>query len=256
MNSARHRIVNESHQAPRMASFERILAIDTSGAACSAALWCRGSVVARRYLPMARGHAEALMPMIVETMGEGGEAFHMLDAAAVTVGPGAFTGIRLGLAATRGIALATGIPAVGVTTFAAVAEAVPESERRDRQVVVLLDSKRGDVFVQRLSPSLIPIDPPMIRTPEEFADGLTSDPIVLAGDGVVLVRPHLVVASLDVRFSAADGPADATNVALAALRLVDSGGALPARPLYLRAPVVPSAGGWRSIADSTETSGH
>jgi tRNA threonylcarbamoyladenosine biosynthesis protein TsaB len=240
-----------------MASFERILAIDTSGAACSAALWCRGSVIARRYLGMERGQAEALMPMIVEMMAEAKEAFCVLDATAVTVGPGAFTGLRLGLAAARGIALAAGIPAVGVTTFAAVAEAIPDSERADRHVLVLLDSKRGDVFVQRFSASLMPIDPPMIRAPAQLAADLTG-PVILAGDGLPLVRPHLNAANLDVRLSTIDGPADAANVVPAALRLVAVGEALPARPMYLRPPDVRAADPWSSVAgaDRVETSGH
>src|SRR5262245_1095256 len=132
-----------------MAAFERILALDSSGGACSVALWRRDAVVARRYRAMTRGHAEALMPMIVETMAAAAEAFPALTAVAVTVGPGAFTGIRIGLAAARGIGLAADIVVTGVTTFAAVAEAVPEAERAGQKLLVLLDSKRGDLFVQQ-----------------------------------------------------------------------------------------------------------
>ncbi|MGE4230173.1 MAG: tRNA (adenosine(37)-N6)-threonylcarbamoyltransferase complex dimerization subunit type 1 TsaB [Dongiaceae bacterium] len=195
-------------------------------------------MIARRYRRMMRGHAEALMPMIVETMAEAGESFRLLDAVAVTVGPGAFTGIRVGLAAARGIALAAGIPAVGVTTFAAVAESVPESERGNRRLVVLLDSRRGDVFVQEFATSLRPARPPEIRAPASFADDLAPERTILAGDGVALVRPHLTGAKLDVEFSSMDGPTDAAHVAVAAIRLLASGEALPARPLYLRAPDV------------------
>src|SRR5438552_13886170 len=109
-----------------MAAIEAILALDSSGAACSTALWRRGAVVARSRREMARGHAEALIPMLVETMSGAGESLKALDAVAVTVGPGAFTGIRIGLAAARGIGLAANIPVVGITTFAAIAEAVGE----------------------------------------------------------------------------------------------------------------------------------
>src|SRR5262245_36705535 len=114
-----------------MAARETILALDCSGAACSAALWRQGVLAAHRYRAMTRGHAEALMPMLAETVAQAGETFHSLTAMAVTVGPGAFTGIRVGLAAARGIGLAAAIPVVGVTTFAAVAEAIPEAERVD-----------------------------------------------------------------------------------------------------------------------------
>src|SRR5215470_1069032 len=101
-----------------MVAPEIILAFDCSGAACSAALWRRGALAAHRYRTMTRGHAEALMPMLAETVAQAGETFHALTAVAVTVGPGAFTGIRIGLAAARGIGLAATIPVVGVTTFA------------------------------------------------------------------------------------------------------------------------------------------
>lgn len=238
-----------------MASPERILAIDASGGACSTALWRQGAVVARRYRPMARGHAEALMPMILETMVEGGEALRLLDAVAVSVGPGAFTGIRIGLAAARGIGLAATIPIVGVTTFAAVAEAVPASEQCDRAMVVLLDTKRGDIFVQRFSAARSPINPPIIQTPESFVACLTADPVLLAGDGAALVRPRLIAPADDVRFSTALGPVDAVNVAAVAVRSIADGGALPARPLYLRAPDVRPAAAPKSTADEPERSG-
>jgi tRNA threonylcarbamoyladenosine biosynthesis protein TsaB len=230
----------------------RILAIDASGDACSTALWRQGAVVARRYQQMVRGHAEALMPMVLEVMAEGGETLRRLDAVAVSVGPGAFTGLRIGVAAARGIGLAAAIPVVGVTTFAAVAEAVPESEREGRNLIVLLDTKRGDIFVQRFPASCGPIDPPLIQTPERLVDSLTAEPILLAGDGVALVRPYLLVPKLDVRLAAALGPADAANVAAVAARSIAAGGAMPARPLYLRAPAVRSATG--STSDEFERS--
>ena len=92
-----------------------VLGIDTSAAACSAALWRDGAVIAREHAAMARGHAESLMPMVERVMR--GAAYESLDAVAVTAGPGAFTGLRIGLAAARGIALAAGIPAIGVSAF-------------------------------------------------------------------------------------------------------------------------------------------
>jgi tRNA threonylcarbamoyladenosine biosynthesis protein TsaB len=219
-----------------MASPKRILAIDASGGACSTALWCQGGVVARRFREIVRGHAQVLVPMILETMADGDETFRRLDAIAVSVGPGAFTGIRIGLAAARGIGLAAGIPTVGVTTFAAVAEAVPESERGERALVVLLDTKRGDLFVQRFSTSRTPDDPPSIQAPTQLVDALTAGSTLLAGDGVALIRPHLAASSFDVRCSTALGPVDAVNVAAVAARSSAGADMMPARPLYLRAP--------------------
>jgi tRNA threonylcarbamoyl adenosine modification protein YeaZ len=101
----------------------RVLAIDTALEACSAAVLdtSAGTVAARESLPMQRGHAEALMPLIARVMGRAGCTFEDLDRIAVTTGPGSFTGLRVGIAAARGLALATGKPAVGITTLAAFA---------------------------------------------------------------------------------------------------------------------------------------
>jgi len=219
-----------------MAAFETILALDSSGAACSTALWRRGAVVARRYREMARGHAEVLMPMLVETMAEAGESLSALNAVAVTVGPGAFTGIRIGLAAARGIGLAADIPVVGVTTFAAVAEAVSEKERANRRLLVLLDSKRGDVFVQEFSSERTAIGLPTILSPDAALDRLASGSFILAGDGIAVVRSQVDAASPDVAYSAVDGPADACWVAQLAVRSIAERTDLPPTPLYLRAP--------------------
>jgi tRNA threonylcarbamoyladenosine biosynthesis protein TsaB len=224
-----------------MAAFEKILALDSSGAACSAALWRRGAVVGRRFQAMTRGHAEALMPMVIETVAEAGESLHTLSAVAVTVGPGAFTGIRIGLAAARGIGLAANIPVVGVTTFAAVAEAVSEVEWADRMLLVLLDSKRGDAFVQEFASERVSVGPPAVLSLEAILHRLASGSFLLAGDGVAVVRPHLDAANLDVRYSAIDGPADARWVAQLAARSVVERTGLPPTPLYLRAPEVRSA---------------
>src|SRR5262245_8271841 len=101
----------------------RVLAIDTALEACSAAILDtdRTDGLTSRSLPMMRGHAEALVPLIAAVMSEAKVEFTELDRIAVTIGPGSFTGLRVGVAAARGIALATGKPAVGLTTFAALA---------------------------------------------------------------------------------------------------------------------------------------
>ena len=103
-----------------------ILAIDTALDACAAAVLDTASskVIAQESQAMKRGHAEALMPLIARVMKESGVAFDALDRIAVTTGPGSFTGLRVGLSAARGIALAAGKPVVGVTTLTAYAAPV------------------------------------------------------------------------------------------------------------------------------------
>ena len=100
----------------------RVLAIDTALEACAAVvLDTEHGRVANESLPMVRGHAEALMPLIARVMHQADMPFTALDRVAVTTGPGSFTGLRVGIAAARGIALASGKPAVGITTLAAYA---------------------------------------------------------------------------------------------------------------------------------------
>ena len=101
----------------------RVLAIDTALAACSAAVLDseQAAITASETLPMARGHAEAVMPLIARVMVQADIEFAALDRIAVTIGPGSFTGLRVGISAARGIALAATKPAVGLSTLAGFA---------------------------------------------------------------------------------------------------------------------------------------
>src|SRR6478752_197024 len=101
----------------------RLLAIDTALSACAAAVFESDTdeMLAYESIPMERGHAEALMPLIARVMDHARVEFRELGRVAVTVGPGSFTGLRVGISAARGIALACSCPAVGVSTLAAYA---------------------------------------------------------------------------------------------------------------------------------------
>src|SRR5437879_5620503 len=129
----------------------RVLAIDTALAACSAAVLDTddGGLVASQSLPMTRGHAEALMPLLVRLMQDADLAFRDIDRVVVTTGPGSFTGLRVGIAAARGIALAAGKPAVGVSTLAALAAPhLGESST----VLAAIDARHGQVYLQVFGP--------------------------------------------------------------------------------------------------------
>src|SRR5712692_3264128 len=108
--------------------FERtaptLLAIETAGSACSAAVARGGTVLAAECRALRHGHAEALFPMIERVMDQAGLSPSQLEAVAAAIGPGGFTGIRVGLAAAHGIALAVGARLIGVSSFAAVAARV------------------------------------------------------------------------------------------------------------------------------------
>ena len=127
----------------------RVLAIDTALAACSAAVLDtqRGGIIATETLAMTRGHAEALMPLIARMMDVAQLEFSELDRIAVTTGPGSFTGLRVGIAASRGIALATGKPAIGLSTLAGLAAPLIADDD-STNVVAAIDARHDHVYLQ------------------------------------------------------------------------------------------------------------
>ncbi len=129
-----------------------ILAIDTALDACAAGVLDTeaGRLIAQESLPMKRGHAEALMPLIARVIKETGLGFASLDRIAVTTGPGSFTGLRVGLSAARGIALAAGKPVVGVTTLTAYAAPVV-SKHGEHPVISAIDARHDQLYLQVVS---------------------------------------------------------------------------------------------------------
>jgi tRNA threonylcarbamoyladenosine biosynthesis protein TsaB len=119
-----------------------VLAFDTSAAHCAAALLSGDRVLAQAQEEMAKGQAERLMPLIAEVLAAGKVAPSDLDAIGVGIGPGNFTGIRISVSAARGMALALGVPAVGVSTLEALAYGLP------RPLTVIEDARRGAVYLQ------------------------------------------------------------------------------------------------------------
>ncbi len=189
----------------------RLLALDSSAASCSVALWddqkgrADTPIVAHRCKSMARGQSEALLPMVAAVMEEAGWIFGELDRLGVTVGPGSFTGVRIGLATARGLALARGLPLVGVTSLEAIAlEARAGTGNGDitppHTLLVALSAGRSDLYVQMFSRNedkdsafpWQPTDRPGSAMPEEVPDLLPQKGAVLvAGNGAPLIRAAL-----------------------------------------------------------------
>lgn len=216
-----------------------LLAFDAAGGGCAAAVWSNGKVVARRGEAMRRGQAERLVPMIDSVMAEAGLRYGDLDAVAVTTGPGGFTGVRLGLATARGLALALGVPVIGVTSLQALAAAVPEREREGRTLVVLIDAKRRDLYVQAFDSALKPLHDPAALPPEALDGHLPAGALLLAGDAVEQARPALEQAGRHCTVSSGPPLADAGVIAELAVSAGRPGPDAPVpRPLYLRAPDV------------------
>ena len=212
-----------------------ILAIDTALDACAAAVLdtAAGTTVALESQPMKRGHAEALMPLIARVMKQSGVAFTSLDRIAVTTGPGSFTGLRVGLSAARGIALAADKPVVGVTTLTAYAAAFV-ADNREYPIVSAIDARHNQVYFQVVSGNGAPLIKPKLASLEE------------AIDATHRLNPHLVgnAAKLLTERWPTDAPApfkvdpqpapDITWVAWVGAAVSPENA--PARPYYLRAP--------------------
>ena len=218
----------------------RILGFDTATSACSAAVWEDGRIAARRFEPMSRGQSERLMPMVREVLSEAEVDFPDLDLLAVTTGPGAFTGLRIGLAAARGMALAGDLACFGVTTLDAVAAGVSETERQKANVLVVLDSKRTEVYAQAFRSDLRPLSEAQALMPADLA-ALTANGegdanrVLVAGDGAGQVIQALKDKGIEAVLSTAPGVPDAATVAaIAAERWSSDQPAEPLRPLYLR----------------------
>src|SRR4029077_18352370 len=131
----------------------RVLAIDTALEACSVAVLdtARADMRVQESLAMQRGHAEALMPLVAHILQSAQLDFADLDRIAVTTGPGSFTGLRVGIAAARGIALAAGKPAIGLSTLAAFAAPFIAADD-SLPVVVAIDARHDNVYLQVFGP--------------------------------------------------------------------------------------------------------
>ena len=216
----------------------QILAMDTATAGCSVALWRNGDIPARRSQAMARGQSEALLPMIQEVLTEAGIAAMDLDLIAVTRGPGAFTGLRIGLAAARAMALAAGVPCLGVDTTDVIARGV-DGASIPGELLVVLDTKRTDFYAQKFSCRYEPLGPPLAISPgalAQFVGPQSADaPLMVVGDATDAALKLLSDATIVAQAARASGLPDAVHLAeIAAQRWQPGQESSPPMPLYLR----------------------
>jgi tRNA threonylcarbamoyladenosine biosynthesis protein TsaB len=221
-----------------------LLAIDTAGPACAVALaradGNEPEILVGIEERIGRGHAERLMPMIEEALRGARLSFDDLDRIAVTVGPGSFTGVRVGVAAARALALALDVSAVGIGSLEAIALLVTRRHRIGT-VVAALDAKRSEVYAlaQDLSNAKVILEAISIPTADLAARFSTlAPPLVLVGTGAPIVAAALG-SGITTILSEADVP-DIADVAALGLRSNALG---PPVPLYARgADAKPQAG--------------
>ena len=204
-----------------------VLAIDTSGSGCAAAVYdgAAAEVLARAGADIGRGHAERLMGFVDEALAACGRQLSDIDRIAVTIGPGSFTGIRVGVAAARGLALALDKPAVGITTLQLVAEGARKG-RPGRRLLAVIDAKRDEVYAQCFTALGAPEGEAEILPLAEARDRFSGFDGVICGSGAALVASVATIAGPDEIDIALVGRLGAS---------ADPASAKP-KPLYLRGP--------------------
>lgn len=214
----------------------RILAIDTALGACSACVLDAGAIgtpLAREQTPMDRGHAEALMPMVERVMADIEGGFASLDRVAVTVGPGSYTGLRVGVSAARAIAMACAIPAVGVSTLSATAAPLIGREG-GRVIATALDAKHGQAWFQALAGDGRQIVPVRQIGFRDAARQIGSNPVSLVGSAALAVANECWAIGLDAIVVDEGRAPDIAWVAR--LGMIADPEHAPPRPVYLKAP--------------------
>ena len=213
----------------------RILAIDTALGALSVAILdtTLADPIAVERILMARGHAEALVPMIdrVANQTEGGLA--ALDRIAVTVGPGSFTGIRVGISAARALALALEVPVVGVSTLAALATPLVLAMGNE-VIAAALDARHGQIYVQAFGPGGRTLLSPRLSPVRDAVRALGAGPFRLTGSGA----PMMAIEAWSMGLKAeVVGDLVAPDIAIVArLGSFAEPASAPPSPLYLKSP--------------------
>jgi tRNA threonylcarbamoyladenosine biosynthesis protein TsaB len=213
-----------------------ILALETSSSLCAVCVLdpTGGKILAEISNDIGRGHAERLMDDLAAVLSGAGISYPQLTSVACGVGPGSFTGIRIGVAAARGFGLALKVPVYGVTSLQAVALLGRESAA-GKDILAILDAGRGEAYVQRFDPRARPAGPPQAMLLEALTSYFGAGPFQAVGSGA-----HFLDGQAGWETSTKHSIATAAAVARAAC---DASMTVAPKPLYLRAPdAKPQAG--------------
>jgi tRNA threonylcarbamoyladenosine biosynthesis protein TsaB len=213
----------------------RILAIDAALHAVSACVLDADAEepLASESIEMERGHAEALLPLVERVVAKAPGGFSSIQRVAVTVGPGSFTGIRIGLSAGHAIALAIRAEIVGVSTLAALAAPLIV-DPFDGVVAAAIDARHGQVYVTAYGPDGRTLLAPRRAGAHEALRALGDGPLKLVGSGAALLAKEARGSGLSAEIASDAAAPDIAFVAR--LGLAANPESAPARPLYLKAP--------------------
>jgi tRNA threonylcarbamoyladenosine biosynthesis protein TsaB len=209
-----------------------LIAIESSDRLCAACLYDgeEHAVLASKTIDIGKGHAELLMGLIGDVLDIAHARYADLSAAAVCVGPGSFTGIRVGVAAAIGFGIALKIPVTGVTSLQALAFAAAASAK-GRPILSLIDAHRGDVYAQSFDGTGLPLDAPRQIALAEIDVAHNIETKLICGSGAALLQDAYPDLHLHIAENCALPDVDAlARASLNPLMVV------PAKPLYLRRP--------------------
>ncbi|MBC8129927.1 MAG: tRNA (adenosine(37)-N6)-threonylcarbamoyltransferase complex dimerization subunit type 1 TsaB [Rhizobiaceae bacterium] len=210
-----------------------LLCIDTAGSRCAVAVldMATKELLSRAEPDIGRGHAERLMGLIAESLAAADARYEDVGRIGVVVGPGSFTGLRVGVAAAKGLSLALGVGAVGVSSLEALAE---PHVGTGLSVLSVIDAKRGELYASLFGPSGIPWVPPRAIVPADlptWLDGFaTAGKVLCVGSGAAIaadaIGERLILAG--------DGAEAVPDIAVVARIAARRARTEPLTPLYLR----------------------
>jgi tRNA threonylcarbamoyladenosine biosynthesis protein TsaB len=167
----------------------KLLFVDTCGAMAGVALGADGRIIAEANLALDRRLSTRLLVVIDGLLAESGMSVAGLDGIGVACGPGSFTGVRIGMATVKGLALAAALPVVGVSSLALLAANVPFARH---QVCALMDARKKEVYAGlfRCDPLPVPVFPECVIPPDALLDTIR-EPTIFVGDGAVVYRDSI-----------------------------------------------------------------
>ncbi|PIR39099.1 MAG: tRNA (adenosine(37)-N6)-threonylcarbamoyltransferase complex dimerization subunit type 1 TsaB [Alphaproteobacteria bacterium CG11_big_fil_rev_8_21_14_0_20_39_49] len=214
----------------------KILSVDTTCGDCSVSLLKDGNIACEITQTESGKQAEQMISLIQTVLKNGGTNYKELDAIAVNIGPGSFTGVRIGLSGVKGINLVTGTPIVPVTSFESVAMQL-DLKNNKKDILVALDAKRKQLYVQLFRANLEPLTPPELISYDQITKFNKNNEIILTGNGSMLVADILSANNCNYEVINKNAASESVSIAYAAYKKFKANDYPKIiSPLYIRKP--------------------